>query len=257
MGVDARVLSPGGRLFADANFGPKLWDVATGKALPQFPKNERYGFAAAFSNDGKKLAVAGFETRVLDVATGKSIAEVIDKDSRPIHAAVAFSPDGETLAVATQDSGLNAVFSWTTVVLADKTGKILRGVAAMKGHYSSVTFSPDGKTLAAGPGNADIDAPGFCLWDVATGKKMREVGGRQGAHGVVFSPDGQTAAGAAGQIVVLWDVATGKELRQLKGHRGNVTSLAFSQDGGRLASGSADTTVLIWSIEKNAANKER
>jgi len=67
----------------------------------------------------------------------------------------------------------------------------------------------------------------------------------------------RTLAGATGQIVVLWDVATGKELRQLKGHQGKITSLAFNEDGTRLASGSADTTVLIWSVEQNYPKKQQ
>ncbi len=38
----------------------------------------------------------------------------------------------------------------------------------------------------------------------------------------------------------IWDSATGKELFALKGHAGGVTSVAFSPDGQRLASGSRD-----------------
>ena len=46
----------------------------------------------------------------------------------------------------------------------------------------------------------------------------------------------------------LWHAATGKEIRRLSGHTGDVTALAFSSDGKLLASGSADTTVLIWNV---------
>ena len=48
--------------------------------------------------------------------------------------------------------------------------------------------------------------------------------------------------------VVLWDPRTGKRLRALKGHSGNVTSLAFSPDGGTLASSSGDGTVELWKV---------
>ena len=36
----------------------------------------------------------------------------------------------------------------------------------------------------------------------------------------------------------IWDTATGKELFDFKGHADAVTSVAFSPDGQRLASGS-------------------
>src|SRR5262249_13961006 len=48
--------------------------------------------------------------------------------------------------------------------------------------------------------------------------------------------------------VRLWEVATGKEILQLQGHSATVYSLTFSQDGNTLASGSADTTVLLWDL---------
>jgi hypothetical protein len=54
------------------------------------------------------------------------------------------------------------------------------------------------------------------------------------------------ATGGQDSLVRLWDLATGKEFHKLAGHRGTVASLAFSPDGTRLASGSLDTTILIW-----------
>jgi WD40 repeat protein len=43
-------------------------------------------------------------------------------------------------------------------------------------------------------------------------------------------------------------VTTGKVEAKLKGHTNFVTSVAFSQDGSRIVSGSYDKTVRIWNV---------
>lgn len=46
----------------------------------------------------------------------------------------------------------------------------------------------------------------------------------------------------------LWNVQTGQLLDRLSGHEGPISTLAFTPDGGTLASGSWDRTIRLWSI---------
>src|SRR5262249_57585069 len=52
--------------------------------------------------------------------------------------------------------------------------------------------------------------------------------------------------GSADGRVKVWEAARGQELRTLKGHISAVTSVAFSPDGQRLASGNWDGKAKVW-----------
>ncbi|MFQ4164768.1 nSTAND1 domain-containing NTPase, partial [Scytonema millei] len=146
---------------------------------------------------------------------------------------VSFSPDGKTIASASED---NTVKLWD-----NNTGRELK---TLKGHSApvmSVSFSPDGKTIASASKDNTIK-----LWDT-TGKELKTLKGHSAyVSSVSFSPDGKTIASASSDNTIkLWDT-TGKELKTLKGHSGLVYSVSFSPDGKTIASASSDNTVKLW-----------
>jgi hypothetical protein len=68
-------------------------------------------------------------------------------------------------------------------------------------------------------------------------------------HNAVFSPDGQMiAAESESGVVDVWETSSGQRRRRFLGHRSYQTTLAFSPDGARLATGNRDTTILIWDV---------
>ncbi len=152
--------------------------------------------------------------------------------------AVAFSSDGQSLAVA---SGIG-------VWLYDVSP--LRKRALFTGHrraVNAVAFSPDGTILASGSWNE------IRLWDVATGEDIATFAGHTSeVYSVAFSPDGTILVSAGGEFqdytIRLWDVATGENIATLEGHTDRVTSVSFSPDGATLGSGSWDHTVKLWDV---------
>ena len=72
-------------------------------------------------------------------------------------------------------------------------------------------------------------------------------------RGIAFSPDGNRLAVATSIGVWLYDAETSNEIALLTGHKEEVTTVAFSPDGTKLASGSDDTTIRLWEIPSGKA----
>ncbi|MEM7579590.1 MAG: WD40 repeat domain-containing protein, partial [Cyanobacteria bacterium P01_A01_bin.80] len=149
-----------------------------------------------------------------------------------------FSPDGKTIASASDD---NTVKLWSA-----KNGKLLHTLEGHKSWVTKVTFSPDGKTIASASGDNTVK-----LWSVQDGKLLQSIEAHQNiVTSVVFSPDGNTIASASqDNTIKLWSAKNGKLLHTLKGHKSWVWSVVFSPDGKTIASASSDNTVKLWSAK--------
>src|SRR5262249_31528956 len=137
-----------------------------------------------------------------DLTTGEQLFKLRQPTSGL--SAIAFSPDGKTLA-AGGGEGDTALWEVTTGKLRQRLGKgeMVRGLA----------FSPDGKVLAA------ADAPRVRLWDLTTGKELPHFQEDRGRHAAVaFLPDGKALVTADHlRQIHFWDPVTGKKLRQISG----------------------------------------
>ena len=246
-GIPSVAISPDGTTLASAGRkGVSLWDVATGKKLALLELFFETD-SVAFSPGGKTVAGAGLDGIALwDVASRTQILQLghSDQPGQTLWiAALAFSPDGRTLA----GGGDDGVQFWN-LLTHQSTGTLPR----LK-KVSSLAFSPNGEILAVGG-----DPVG--LWDMAHRTQIRTMPG----HFPAFSPDGKllaTASGELGNDVDLWDLTSGARLRRLPGDSKSpvyssaffhkITSIAFSADGQRLATGNADCSLSIWHLGSN------
>jgi WD40 repeat protein len=176
--------------------------------------------------------------RLWNVADGKEIL-VLDRRAEGIQerdwfrsiAGIAFSPDGQVIAV----------FSWDGVIHLRETttGKTLHRLDARSEKYGGwqtaiVAFAPDGRSLAGwGKGNA------VRFWDTATGNETPAPAGHSSRiRTITFAPSGGTVAtGGADGTIRLWEARTGKETQRLEAtvDSDEVRAVAFAPDGNMVA----------------------
>ncbi|MFA1538240.1 nSTAND1 domain-containing NTPase [Actinomadura monticuli] len=230
---------PDGRtLLTSGADGLRLWDVAAGRVIAH---DGTLGGVAELSADGRFVAV--HDDRAIafwDVARRRESGPRIRVPGHTdIVTAMAFSPDGATLATAGFDD---------QVRLFDVASRRQTGVLPFKaagGFVNDLAFSPDGRTLALTAADSTVR-----LWDVA---RRRPVGlalviGTDAISALAFSPDGRViATGSTDDEVRLWDLRAHRRLGEpMAGHTRGVTAIAFGRAGTVVATVAGDGTARLW-----------
>jgi WD40 repeat protein len=205
--VRSLAMSPDGKLVAAGgeDGAVRLWETATGTAGARLAGHTDWVLALAFSADGKTLASGGYDgVRLWDVAGGKKLLDVPAAPPAAPNApappanvvqALAFSPDGKTLAVGGSDA--------LVYLVNPADGKLLR---SLPGHTSSVTalaFHPSGAVLVSASKDRTVR-----LWTPANGQLLKALEGHTAwVEGVTFLAHGtRLASVSADRTVKLWDL---------------------------------------------------
>lgn len=178
-------------------------------ADPDFQSLEGLGKSVAFTPDGSQLAVGLWKNRVRlmhfpsgDEGHGPLL---IERRRNPGAWPLAFSPDGETLAVADGDVTLYEMRQGLSRVVLPSGPPVRSGRSGVRRRpvVRDLAFDPSGRVLATANGD-----PVVRWWDATTGTALKSYDwGIGGVTAVAFSADGClcAAAGAEGQVAV-WDV---------------------------------------------------
>lgn len=157
---------------------------------------------------------------------------------------VAFSPDNSVVAAAGGNTDDFAIRLWDV-----PTGQAIGVINGHASYVADLAFSPDGQLLVSvsDDGTAKV-------WNWRTGEEIKRLEFANGVYSVRFSPDGQTLAiGGVDETInqvshaSIWTFAVGSwQPKEKFPEFLNVTSMAFSPEGGVLVGGGTSRNVQVW-----------
>jgi WD40 repeat protein len=232
-------ITPDGRTIVTAS-GPDLylWDAASGRLRKRLQGHHDYINGLELIDGGRKAVTSAYQEgnlRVWDLVAEKEAYRIESADKANILQAV--SPDGKTIAVG----GSNSL----TVLFDTRTGKEIQ---RLEGHGKfndyGAAFTPDGRMLVVWYCDDNM----VYLWDLASGKKVREfafidgdppqpnpAGGRP-VYFAAVSPDGRLIVfGSQSRFFEVRDLATGEALYRETKLPDGVCPVTFSPDSRLLA----------------------
>jgi WD40 repeat protein len=212
----------------------RLWDLDTGKELKSFRGHTKQIWAVAFVPGGKHLLSASWDgtVRIWDEATGSLVRSI----SHPLDVnGVAVSRDGKWMLTGCDDKCMRL---WDL----GKYDEVKRFSPHANFCYCCA-FAPNG--LHAASGSADRRA---MVFELASGKMMREVEQSNAVMAVAFSPDSKYLFTCGDNAAHMWDIATGSQEKKFESTTGYINSMALTTDGKRLVTGGEERIVRVWDV---------
>ena len=238
-GVLAMAIHPSGTAFATAGQDGRVlvWNAAEGQVSQAIDVGSGWVENVAWSPDGQWLA-ASCSRQVR--AYGADGGEVWRSDDHPSTVSAIAWSGAEELATACY--GRVAFFGASTGQLRQKL--------EWMGSLVSMVLSPDGDIVACGSQDNSVH-----FWRRSTEQDSMMSGYPAKPSALAFDDTGTLLATGGSEAVTVWSFqGRGPEGTQpgvLEHHDDMVTTLAFARRGMRLASGSRDGSVVVWSLRRD------
>jgi len=233
------VLTGSGRYYGEGHHAAQLWDPATGRPAGELLWRPPYAvMGVAFSPDGATLAAGSFDgtTQLWDAATRHPKGPPLTQDASFGHY-LSFSPDGRSVLTA----GRRFARLW------DAATGTPRGQPMPLEDAFAVAFSPDGKIALTGGKDRLVR-----FWNGSTGQFLgTEIRPQPPSwiYALAFNPDGKTILVGEQRAAQIWHT-DGRPDGEPFEHTEWVKGVAFSPDGGLMATGCSDGYARVWSVEE-------
>lgn len=257
--IESMALSQDGKLLVTSTYQElKVWDTQTYEMLFEI-SGARKGYqekllkhtvkAITFSPDDKTMALG---------TANKDLLLFSVPDFQLIYNLDLSGTDAEARAIAFNSNGklLYHTSSMGKIVQRNsKTGELIKEIEGMgTGSPCPCLFRPDLKTAFTGCGGR------ASTQFVESGKLQFKEEIFASCRAASYNPQSSILAVAGitpeqTHTIKLFDANNGRLIRSLEGYPGKITSLAFSHDDLRLASGSRESPTRIWSLASTAGIK--
>jgi WD40 repeat protein len=240
-----RFTPDGKSIVAGSRSGLKAYDATGSGTLPLFQLQIGVVKRWWFSPDGSTLITVGNQIHAWDTASGSRRYTLEGQGSKVLE--LAFNAGGDRLFAGLMDG---RILCWNVL-----TGELLEDVAAHEQRISQFRFTPDSKYLLTSGADKTV-----AYWAVSPLKELSRWKFDEVPGTAAFTQDNKTMAFAFsnGEIQIL-DAASGELRCKIQGHGGDpfafatrevtragVSSMAFSEDGSRLATFGVDETLKLW-----------
>ena len=238
-GVRAVATSPNGHWLASGDdVGLRLWQWETG-VCKQIHSEPAGVTVIAFSPDSRWLVGGGDAAmRAWLLDSQDALPQRFEGHHGPI-AALAISPDGQTLVSSSRDRTLRL---WEL-----STGQELRSLDMQTGQAHSLAIRADGQCLLMASNDGSVHWWRFPAMELM-GTWQHPQG--QWLHGIAFDAQNRLIALTSDTLTLeLWSVIENCQLQTLSGHTHGIWQVCISCDRQRLATASQDEEIRIWNLE--------